>query len=444
MTTKQKKSSTNPPSLRTRAEKKLQRKTAPSTTSEKNAPEELKRIVHELEVHQIELEMQNEELIQARAEVDRLLDRYTELYEFAPVGYFTLTSQGKIRLLNLTGAKLLQKDRERLVGRHFSKFVTITDRPVFANFLRKVFENHAHQSCEIGLSLNSEDPDSSDLQVKIEGDLAADDRECRAVILDITERKSAQAGLEVAMNAAQTANEAKSRFLAAMSHDLRTPLNAIIGFSELTLLEPQGETLQPLQREYLNQIADAGHHLLHLVKDILDVTMIETGHIRLEKKNFFLSPTLNSLAKTYELLASKKKLRFVSDITTTKEISADKHKLIEVFNNLINNAIKFTSAGGTLTLQAYDEQHHITVVVGDTGIGIGQKDLERIFLPMQQVRSHAQYQYVEGHGLGLAICQQLVELHGGHIFVKSTEGVGSCFYVHLPMLGASTGEGCSV
>ena len=170
------------------------------------------RLVHELQVHQIELEMQNEELQQARATADALLAQYVELYDFAPTGYFTLDREGTIRQLNLNGARLLGGERSGLVPRRFGLFVAESDRRAFSDFLEQVFASAARQSCEVTLPRAGSQP----LVVQIEGTRSADGQECRAVVLDLTARQQAEAALRQKAEALRASNVELEQFNRAM------------------------------------------------------------------------------------------------------------------------------------------------------------------------------------------------------------------------------------
>ncbi len=172
--------------LRRRAEERLKRQ-RPARGGQRTEVETA-RLVHELQVHQIELEVQNEELQQGRAKVEALLAQYSDLYDFAPAGYFNLDREGAIRRVNLTGARLLGVERSRLVNRRFGLFVAEGDRRAFSDFLAKVFTNGAKESCEVTLSREEHHP----LHVQIEGIVSEDGQECRIVVMDITQRKQAE------------------------------------------------------------------------------------------------------------------------------------------------------------------------------------------------------------------------------------------------------------
>ena len=176
--------------LRRRAEERLgeQRKSQKAEAGDPGTVEDTARLIHELQVHQIELEMQNEELQQAHAQVETLLDRYTDLYDLAPAGYLTFDREGAIRQVNLTGARLLGVERSRLVNRRFGLFVAEGGQRAFSDFLEKVFATQAKECCEVTLLHESSQP----VVVQIEGTRSADGQECRAVVVDLTERKRAE------------------------------------------------------------------------------------------------------------------------------------------------------------------------------------------------------------------------------------------------------------
>ncbi len=171
--------------LRRRAEEQVEEQKAQPTGY--GTDTDKLRLIHELQVHQVELEMQNEELIQARKEVEAGLEQFTDLYDFAPVGYFTFDREGFIRQVNLAGAALLGVERSRLVGRRFGVFVSEADRPVFNGFLDKVFNGQAKETCEIVLP-----KEENQLFVRIEAAVSRDGQECRTAVMDITERKLAE------------------------------------------------------------------------------------------------------------------------------------------------------------------------------------------------------------------------------------------------------------
>jgi signal transduction histidine kinase len=233
--------------------------------------------------------------------------------------------------------------------------------------------------------------------------------------------------------AIQSANQAKSEFLANMSHELRTPLNAIIGFSEI-LKEGQAGDMNARQKEYSGEIYDSGKHLLSLINDILDLSKIEAGKMTLELEKADLALLLESC------LAIVREKALVHDIALKITVAADLgdamvdvRKFKQMVYNLLDNAVKFTPDGGSVLLEAQRAAAgQFEFSVSDTGIGIAEKDLQRLFAPFEQLDGSLARKY-EGTGLGLSMVKLLAELHGGTVSARSELGKGSRFTVHIPL-----------
>jgi len=233
---------------------------------------------------------------------------------------------------------------------------------------------------------------------------------------------------------AESANRVKSQFLANMSHELRTPLNAIIGFSELLEQEifgPLGEK----QMEYVKSVLESGQHLLALINDILDLSRIEAGRTDLRREPMQIATVVDAARATVEPLAAKRGVRLeVLVPDDLPEINGDPTRLKQVLYNLLSNAIKFTPPGGQVRLMAQEAGGHLELAVEDTGIGIRPEDLPRLFHEFERIEPSSGEQ-PEGTGLGLALTQRFVALHGGSVEVKSDLGKGSSFTVRLPVGG---------
>jgi two-component system, cell cycle sensor histidine kinase PleC len=231
---------------------------------------------------------------------------------------------------------------------------------------------------------------------------------------------------------AEEANQAKSKFLANMSHELRTPLNAIIGFSEIMESGMFGPLGAEKYREYCSDIRGSGQYLLEVINDILDMSKIEAGRIRLDFEDLDLDSLLGEAMRVVGARAQDKRLQLSARISPELRLRADRRALKQVALNLLSNAVKFTPSGGRVTVRGQASNHCITLAIADTGIGIAKEALARLGRPFEQVESQLTKSH-QGSGLGLAISKSLIELHGGHMRIRSTLGKGTLVMVRLPL-----------
>lgn len=257
------------------------------------------------------------------------------------------------------------------------------------------------------------------------------------VMSDRTKDKKINQDLEDAVNAAQSANRAKSTFLSNMSHDIRTPMNAIIGFATLAAANAgNGEKV----KDYLTKILSSGNHLLSLINDVLDMSRIESGKIHLEETEVNLSDLLHDLKTIISGQIHAKQLELYMDImdVTDEDVFCDKTRLNQVLLNLLSNAIKFTLPGGTISVRvaqlpnAPQGKGLYELRVKDTGIGMSREFAERIFDPFERERTST-VSKIQGTGLGMAIAKNIIDMMGGTIEVQTEQGKGTEFIIRLAL-----------
>lgn len=363
-----------------------------------------------------------EELITAKEFAENLL-------ETANVIVATIKSNADIASFNRYAEEITGYKKENVIGRNwFDLFIPKRDKEsipkVFNELLNnmpKVFNQEnsivTKNGEELIISWNN----------SVLRNSSGDINGILSIGMDITKRKKTEVELIKAQAESEIANKTKSMFLANMSHELRTPLNAIMGFGQL--LEIEQNNLDDRQIEFLEHIKHASKHLLEMVNDILDLSKIESGSFDIDIKQFNLKQMLLRLLKSIKSLAFNKNIELIIDIDLTNElICADEIRLKQVLYNLLSNAIKFTSSGKKIGIRAETKVNNAVIEVWDKGIGISNKDLEKIFDPFIQVAKVKQ----QGTGLGLSISRKLIELHGGTLIVESRIKEGSRFIINLP------------
>jgi signal transduction histidine kinase len=244
-------------------------------------------------------------------------------------------------------------------------------------------------------------------------------------------REKLQAELLVAQQKADSSNRAKSEFLANMSHELRTPLNAIIGFSEVIKNQMFGPVSERY-RDYAADIFSSGTHLLALINEILDLSKLEAGQLKLREENVDLRALVEDCLSLVEMQAQRTKLRLSASLDDAAQlVRADEKRLRQILINLLSNAVKFTPEGGEVRVSSVLTREGLAIAVSDTGIGIAPGDIPKAMMPFGQVDSTISRQH-EGTGLGLPLSKHLAELHGGRLTLASALNAGTTVTIVLP------------
>jgi len=217
-----------------------------------------------------------------------------------------------------------------------------------------------------------------------------------------------------------------------MSHELRTPLNSIIGFSD-ALMEGYFGELNPKQVRYIQNVSNSGRHLLNLINDILDISKVEAGKMKLFPEYIYVDAILEEMISLVQPIAADKQIVLnINKDPQLQTLLADKAKIKQILYNLLGNAIKFTHNGGSVSIYADIKDGMARFSIIDTGIGIAPEDIKKLFKPFTQLDASVSRRY-EGTGLGLALVKELIELHSGRIWVESEVEKGSNFIFELPL-----------
>ncbi|HAH24714.1 MAG TPA: hypothetical protein DCL77_13340 [Prolixibacteraceae bacterium] len=511
----------------------------------------IQKLVHELQIHQLELEMQNEQLKLAEELARINAEKYTALYDFFPAGYFSLNAYGTIIEINLMGAKMLGKERANLVAKDFKSFLTSNSRLVFNEFLKLVFDGNTSRSCEARLFLEGK----SSAYVHLEGIIADDHDKCFMTVVDITDYKAgtekvrdseiryrrlfesaldgilildAVSGeiidvnpfliqllgysydeligkelweigtfknigysqfaytelqikgmiryedmplltksgkaisiefvgnvyladhikvvqcnirditqrkqLEKSLRESETRllelNATKDKFFSIIAHDLRGPFNSIMGFSELMVERIQEKNYEEVEK-YAEIIHQSSQRAMELVTNLLEWSRSKVGRMQFNPEVVDLAALIKSVAQLLKDSAEQKSIALYTETVPNLSVVADKAMIGATLRNLISNAIKFTHKGGEIVISAMQEKNQMIVMVADNGVGIKKEALRKLF-NIEEGYSTPGTQDEKGTGLGLILCKEFIEKHGGDIRVESEPGKGSKFYFNIP------------
>ncbi|MCK7578923.1 MAG: ATP-binding protein [Chromatiales bacterium] len=411
---------------------------------------ELSHLIEELRVYQAELEIQNDELIQAQDHIAVAMNRYRRLFEYLPVPAVVVDASGFIIEANEQAHEVLGISRHVALQRgSLFQLFDFPSRTRLHSLMRTSLEAGPYALESMSLKASGDASEVFfDVHIMPLNEQSLSERQILAALVDRSAEQALRAlshELMQAKLAAEQANLAKSAFLANMGHELRTPMNALIGLSSLLL--DGTEAMTPHQRDYLLKIHESAAALSSLLNDILDYSQVEGGDLRLESKPLNLDNILDRVQQLYGPCAEGKGLTlFMQRAPDVPPVLAgDPLRLQQMLDHLVDNAIEFTERGHVrvrVELMAGPEQAVSKATVSesfvlkfsveDTGIGLTPEQCRALFTPFQQGDMSASRVH-GGTGLGLSLSRRLVELMGGEIGVESRLGEGSCFWFTVPL-----------
>ncbi len=416
--------------LRRRAEEKAREEAVPMPEDlGKLSPGKARKVLHELRVHQIELEMQNEELRRVQNELEASRARYFDLYDLAPVGYLALSEQGLILEANLTAIVMLGVARNALLKQPLTRFILPEDQDIYYLHHKKLHVTGESQVCELRLLRAATAPFWAQIEATMKRDDGNGAPICRTVMSDISALKQAEQVLRHSKHELAEKNAVLERFTCAVSHDLKSPLVTVttfLGFLEQDIRKQDAEEIDK-SVEVIRRAANKMYRLLDELNELLRV-----GH----KRNPLVEAPLQDVVKeALDLVAGSVATRGVEIVITGEPVvlHGDRPRLVEVFQNLVDNAVKFMGDQKAPRVEIGVEHagDETVIFIRDNGIGIDPRHQSNIFNLFEKLDPGT-----NGTGLGLALVKRIVEVHGGRIWVES-EGAdrGATFRFTLAKTG---------
>lgn len=383
----------------------------------------IEEVLQELQIHQIELELQNAELLESQKTLQETQRKYFNLYNFAPVGYFTLNPEGQIIECNLTAAQMLGQERQRILKRPLIRYLDPNSHRMFVEYLDTVFSGSHQPVCELRLAKNDEG--ITDVQVRAMIYSQSDSTQCLVAMTDITELKRAeQQAFRLALR--QERLNILSEFVVDAAHEFRTPLLIISMQSHYMLMSKQPHEV----KEAYDDIQDGIRQITDLLDDMLE--MVRLNHdvgfeTHLTSINELIDLTTTKISTRAH---NKGHLLYFSLDRQLPLIYADPARLERMLYEVFDNAVNFMEPNGKIYISTWSHEDRVHIEVRDTGLGIAEENLPHVFDMFYRV-DPARTQ--RGFGLGLSLAKTIVEQHHGTIRLDSCEGEGTTVRVSLPV-----------
>ena len=363
-------------------------------------------------------------------------ERLQAVLDTATDGVITIDHRGIVQTYNTGAERIFGYRAEEVIGNNISMLMPENDARAHDGYIERYLESGS-RSPVIGATRDlwglRKDGTTFPLELAVSEMKFVNERMFTGIVRDISERVQTEAELRWAREQAELASRSKSEFLANMSHELRTPLNAIIGFSEMIRAGTFGPLGNVKYGEYVKDINMSGEHLLGLINDILDLSKIEAGKTELHEDNVDVAAVIKSCVTLVKERAKDGGVKLEREMRSDYPVlCADERKLKQILINLLANAVKFTPAGGTVTIRVWSNMRDGFVFqVADTGIGIALEDVAKALAPFSQIESDLGRKY-DGTGLGLPLTKALVEAHSGSLDLRSGVDKGTTVTVRFP------------
>lgn len=404
--------------LRRKAEELRESKQSEATSSLSDS--DMKKLVQELEVHQIELEMQNEELEELRNTALAAADKYTEFFDFAPLGYIVLDEKRQIMEINRAGALMLGHEKTEVLNSQLGIFISPETRKIYHDFIGRTFAGHKNQTCEVVIATDFKDP----IHVALTSNTTQDNRKCLLTASDITERKR----IQEAMVETQRLG-AIGEMASAVAHDFNNSLQIILGYIELLLLVPN---LKEKTLEHMECVKIVIKDTACRIKQLQRFGRKKTAddQYRIINLNTLLHEAILQSKPLWKDNSEKEGISIIiiEKYCESSTISGNEGELKAAVFNIIKNSIEAMPSGGRIFIETRKEGDQIILSVTDTGTGMSEESRHRIFQPFYTTKG-----FIAGRGLGMSGVYGTVREHGGKIRVRNTEiSVGTTIELFLP------------